>query len=96
MYVSYMKSDTFPLAMPQNLLREVRAVAKDTGLSLADTMRQSMKLGLPKLREDLGTSKLTNVSPLPTAVARKLYAEPDDDTDSIQQFMAAQSTTVEE
>jgi hypothetical protein len=96
MYVSYMKSDTFPLAMPQNLLREVRAVAKDTGLSLADTMRQSMKLGLPKLREDLATAKVTNVTPLPALVARKLYAQPDDDNDSIQQFMAVQSPAVEE
>lgn len=91
-----MKSDTVPLAMPEKLLREVRAVAKDTGLSMADAMRQSMKLGLPKLREELGTRRLTNVAPLPAAVARKLYSLEDDDSDSIQQFMAAQSTTVEE
>jgi hypothetical protein len=96
MYVSYMKSDTIPLAMPDKLLREIRAVAKDTGLSMADAMRQSMKLGLPKLREELGTSRITNVTPLPNSIARKLYSQPDDDADSIAQFMAAQSSVIEE
>ena len=54
MYDSYMKSDTYPLAMPHDLLKEVRQTAKVTGLSMADAMRQSIKLGLPRLRERLG------------------------------------------
>lgn len=58
MYDSSMKSDTYPLAMPHDLLDEVRQTAKDTGLSMADAMRQSMKLGLPKLREQLFASPL--------------------------------------
>jgi hypothetical protein len=58
MYDSYMKSDTYPLAMPDDLLDEVRQTAKVTGLSMADAMRQSMKLGLPKLREQLCTADL--------------------------------------
>jgi len=53
MYVSSMKSDTYPLALPPDLLAEVRRTAKATGLSMADAMRQSMKLGLPKLKEQL-------------------------------------------
>jgi hypothetical protein len=58
MYDSSMKSDTYPLAMPADLVREVRQTAKVTGLSMADAMRQSMKLGLPKLREQLAPSPL--------------------------------------
>ena len=46
-----MKSETYPLALPADLLKEVRKAAKKTGLSMADAMRQSMKLGLPKLVE---------------------------------------------
>ena len=44
-----MKSETYPLALRSELLDEVRR----TGLSLADAMRQSLRLGLPKLREQL-------------------------------------------
>jgi len=58
MYDSSMKSDTYPLAMPSDLLAEVRKTAKATGLSMADAMRQSMRLGLPKLREQLSTTPL--------------------------------------
>jgi len=53
MYDSSMKSDTYPLAMPTDLLNEVRRTAKETGLSMADAMRQSMRLGLPRLRQQL-------------------------------------------
>lgn len=52
-----MKSDTYPLAMPGDLLNEVRQTAKETGLSMADAMRQSMKLGLPRLREQLSSAQ---------------------------------------
>ena len=58
MYDSSMKSDTYPLAMPRDLLDEVRQTARATGLSMADAMRQSMKLGLPKLREQLSPAHL--------------------------------------
>jgi hypothetical protein len=58
MYDSSMKSDTYPLAMPTELLNEVRQTAHETGLSVADAMRQSMKLGLPKLREQLSPGSL--------------------------------------
>ncbi len=53
-----MKCKTYPLAMPNDLLEEVRQTAKATGLSMPDAMRQSMGLGLPKLREHLGTAPL--------------------------------------
>jgi hypothetical protein len=47
------KTDTNPLAGPPDLLGEVRRASQDLGLSMADIMRPSMKLELPKLREQL-------------------------------------------
>ena len=53
-----MKSDTYPLAVPPDLLRDIRQTAEATGLSMADAMRQSIKLGLPKLRRQLAATKV--------------------------------------
>jgi hypothetical protein len=91
-----MKSETYPLALPSALLGEVRETAQQTGLSMADAMRQSLKLGLPRLREQLAVGRVTNVAPLPVKVARKLYSHPDDDTEAIHLFMAAQAGVIEE
>ena len=87
-----MPSTTIPLAMQEDLLAEVRAAAEDTGLSQADIMRQSMKLGLPRLREQLHreAGRITNVDPLPDNVLERLYRERDDDPEGIDALMAAQ------
>jgi hypothetical protein len=90
-----MKSETWPLAMPKALLKEIRAAAKETDLSISDAMRQSMKLGVPKLRARFGTGRVTNVDPMPARQAKKLYSQPDDDTEDIKFFMSAQSRTTE-
>jgi hypothetical protein len=58
-----MKTDTHPLAVPCDLLREVPKAAHQTGLSLADTMPQSMELGLPKPVEQLSPDPLKNLKP---------------------------------
>jgi hypothetical protein len=71
MYVSSMKSDTYPLALPTDLLDEVRRTASETGLSMADAMRQSMKLGLPKLREQLKAHPLKAFTPQEAKAAFK-------------------------
>ena len=60
-----MKSETFPLAVPRDLLREIREAAKQTGLSMADVIRQSVKLGLPKLKQTLSR---VDLSPIPDSV----------------------------
>ena len=91
-----MKSETYPLALPPALLGEVRKTAKQTGLSLADAMRQSLKLGLPRLREQLAVGRITNVAPLSEEVARRLYSESDDDAEAIRLFAAAQAKVIEE
>lgn len=80
-----MKSETYPLAMPADLLREVRSTAKETGLSVADAMRQSMKLGLPKLRERLARSE--PLKPFTAAEARQAFA-PDPEWDALTAAMA--------
>jgi hypothetical protein len=86
-----MKIETFPLAMPNGLLKEVRQAARKTGLSMADTMRQSMKLGLDKLVQELGPQRrITNVDPLPDTVMRRVYARRERDERGIESLIKAQ------
>lgn len=93
MYDSSMKSETVPLAMPKDLLREIRRTSKQVGLSMADTMRQSMKLGLHKLIEQLGENRrITNIDPLPDAVLDKIYSRPERDEPGLNRWVRAQAT----
>src|SRR5690242_18113751 len=93
MYDSSMKSETVPLAMPKDLLREIRRTSKQVGLSMADTMRQSMKLGLHKLIEQLGENRrITNIDPLPDAVLNKIYSRPERDEPGLNRWVRAQAT----
>lgn len=88
-----MKSETVPLAMPKDLLREIRRTSKQVGLSMADTMRQSMKLGLHKLIEQLGENRrITNIDPLPDAVLDKIYSRPERDEPGLNRWVRAQAT----
>jgi hypothetical protein len=80
MYDSSMKTGTYPLAVPTDLLSELRETARETGLSVADTMRQSMKLGLPKLREQLSSRSL---KPLTSAECRECWQTPDPEFDRL-------------
>ncbi len=56
-----------------------------------------IKLGLPKLREQLSAKvgRVTNVDPLPTRVLERLYRERQDDDSSIRRFIAAQPKDAE-
>jgi hypothetical protein len=90
MYDSYMKSNTYPLAMPNDLLDEVRQTAKATGLSMADAMRQSMKLGLPKLREQL--SAAAHLEPF-TAVEIKAAFKKDKEWEAFESAMTNSPTS---
>jgi hypothetical protein len=49
---------SIPISMPEDLLEVVRLVAKETNLSQQDVIRQSVKLGLPKLREQFNLESL--------------------------------------
>ncbi len=89
-----MKSETIPLAMPTELAAEMKKAAKETGLSMADVMRQSMKIGVRQLVRRLGKrAPLINVEPLPDAVLERLYKQRDDDAgdpQGVKKLMAAQ------
>ena len=71
---------------------EVEQTAESVHLSKADVMRQSIKLGLPRLRRQLSakTGRVTNVEPLSRAVMDKLYREREDDEASIRRLINAQ------
>jgi len=84
-----MKADTYPLAMPPDLLGEVRQASQDLGLSMADIMRQSMKLGLPKLRDQLTPDPLTNLKPLSRAESRRCYQKPNPEFDALEHHLAS-------
>jgi len=61
-----MKSACYPLHLPAPLAREVEATVRATGLTKADTMRQALKLGLPRLRKMRGPNpkrKLFDLAP---------------------------------
>ena len=89
MYGSYMKNATYPLAMTEELLAQVRETSIETGLSMADTMRQSMKLGLPTLRKRLARKKspAPNLKPFTKAEARRAFG-PDREWDQLESAMA--------
>ncbi len=86
MYDSSMKSETFPLAMPKDLLGQVRQAAKKTGLSMADAMRQSMKLGLPRLVEQLASDKL---APMTKEELQLAYRTPNPEFDALEHHCAS-------
>src|ERR1039458_2740613 len=94
MYVSSMKYMTYPLALPKDYCAELRDAAGKTGLSMADIIRQSSKLGLPLLLEQLGPARVTNVPPLPAKIARALYSEPEEDAEGIKHFMRSEERRV--
>ena len=48
---------TYPLPVPDDLLKAVKRAAKKTGLSQAATMRQAIKLGLPKVQQGLSAEE---------------------------------------
>jgi hypothetical protein len=95
MYDSFMKYRTYPLALPKDFCAELRNAAGRTGLSMAEIILQSSKLGLPLLLEQLGPPRVTNVPPLPPKIARALYAQADDDAEGIERFMAGQAKTAQ-
>jgi hypothetical protein len=85
-----MKTQTYPLAVPTDLLKAVRKTANETGLSLADTMRQSIKLGLPRLRDQLSTLK-----PFTAQEATRAFG-PNPEFDALESVMAEQPVFPEE
>jgi hypothetical protein len=86
-----MKTETYPLTLSSDLLQEAQQTAQYVGISLTDTLQRSLKLGLPRLREQLVESRVTNVDPLPDDVLDRIYSRRDDDEEGTKKFIAAQS-----
>ena len=80
------------MAVPPDLLGEVRQASQDLGLSMADIMRQSMRLGLPKLREQLCPDPLKNLKPLSRAESRRCYQQPNHEFDALEHHLAGLPT----
>jgi len=80
-----MKNETYQMALPPDLLGEARQTAKAAGLSLMDALRQSLQLGLPKLREQFAATS----SPKPSTPeeAREAFA-PDPEWDAVTAVMS--------
>ena len=79
-----MKIETFPVALQTALLREVRQTAQEAGLSVEDAIQQSLRLGLPKLREQLAISSLQPFTP---QEAKEAFA-PEPEWDAITSAMS--------
>jgi len=54
-YTNPMKSAIYPLTLDKVLHADVKATATATGLSQAETMRQAMKHGLPRVKTKLSS-----------------------------------------
>jgi hypothetical protein len=89
MYDSYMKTNTYPLAVPADLLKEVRKTAQKTGLSMADTMRQSIKLGLPTLVDQLTPDPLKSLKPFTAEESRRCFQTPNSEFDALSAHCAS-------
>jgi hypothetical protein len=81
-----MPMHTYPLALPDELLESLRQCAGETGLSMADTMRQSIKLGMPRLKEQLSAHA---VKPLTAEECRECWGEPDPEFDALAAHCAS-------
>ena len=75
-----MKSETYPLALPPDLRKDLRKAAKETGLSMADAMRQSMRLGLPRLRAQLADNR---IKPFTAEECEQCWGKPDPEFDRL-------------
>jgi hypothetical protein len=80
-----MASTPYPFAMPEDLIEEVRETASETGFSNAAVVRQSIKLGLPRLRDQLSVSR--GLKPLTKAECREAFAA-DPDWERLEGVMA--------
>jgi hypothetical protein len=81
-----MATKTYPLGMPDDLLREMAQVARKTNLSIADAMRQSMKLGAPKLLESLSAGR---DRPFTDEETRLAYKTPNPEFDELEHHCAS-------
>jgi hypothetical protein len=84
------KSESYPVDITGSLLAEVRQAAKQTGLSIADAMRESMKLGLPKLVQQVANQPdFEGLTPMTDEECRQCWEIPDPEFDALAAHCAS-------
>jgi hypothetical protein len=79
-----MKTDTYPLAVPTEMMQNLRKASGELGLSIADIMRQSIKLGFPILQQQLSVGQnLEQLKPLTEEQCRECWETPDPEFDAL-------------
>ena len=70
----------------------LESTAQETGQSINQLIVRCVHERLPAIRagRSAKSGRITNVTPLPDAVLRRLYAKRDDDEPSIRRFIEAQ------
>ena len=63
-----MRTEVYPLPIPDSLLADVRQLAADANLSIADVLRQATRLGIPDLRAKLCPKPRLKLFKLETAL----------------------------
>lgn len=87
MYGFCIKTITYPVGLPEDLYGEIKDTAEETKLSMADAIRQGLRLGLPKLRETLGAE--AKLKPLSRQELRDCYSKPNREFDALEHHCAA-------
>jgi Ribbon-helix-helix protein, copG family len=76
-----MSKQPYPLTLPDDLLDQVRRIAKETKLSMADVMRQAIRFGAPQVRKRLSVEE--DMSEVAADTWDKLGPAPDIDYDKL-------------
>jgi hypothetical protein len=91
------KTRSYPLRLPETDAQAVDRVCAESKASFNRVISLCVRKGIDQVRQALsGSGRITNVDPLPAAVAARLYAQADDDSESTRLFMAAQVKEVAE
>lgn len=84
-----MKTITYPVGLPEDLYGEIKETANQTKLSMADAIRQGLRLGLPKLRETLRPPDNGPLKPFTRDEVRRCWEAPDPEFDKLAAHCAA-------
>jgi hypothetical protein len=87
-----MRDYKYPARFPGEVKALLEVAAKETGLSVNQLIVRCVQEYLPALRAEASrkSGRVTNVDPLPDKVMKEIYAQRQDDDESIRRFIAAQ------
>ena len=90
-----MKARTFSVAIPPELLSELRAAAKERGMSVADAIHESIRQGLPRLRQRVSHIDWSVIAPLTVSESQEAFGR-DPEWDGLEAAMARLPVPVRE